>query len=125
MMIPLAAAHFKYISKIFYVRIITNAIAAVCTIIISGRPIMNRLCFVLWRTASMVRYIAAEPPKKAVPKRVFSEMRRLCLFARDLSDTVINTAITLTAARYMRKYFKIPRPQYQKFHRMSHPKYAL
>ena len=62
-MIPLAAVYFKYISKIFYVQIIANAIAAACTIIISGRPIINRLCLVLWRTAIMVRYIAAEPPK--------------------------------------------------------------
>lgn len=47
MIIPLAARQFKYISKIFYVRIVMNAIIAVWTIMISGRPIINRLCLVL------------------------------------------------------------------------------
>lgn len=105
MMIPLAAAHFKYISKIFYVQIIANAIAAACTIIISGRPTINRLCLVLCRTAIMVRYIAAEPPRSAVMNSVFSAIRRLCFWARDLSDTVIITAAAFIIARYIRKYF--------------------
>ncbi len=66
---------------------------------------MNLLCLVLCLTNSIVRYIAAEPPKTAVPNRVFSAIRRLCFFARDLSDTVIIIAATLIIARYIRKYF--------------------
>ena len=40
---------------------------AICNKIISGIPIINRLCNVLWRITRMVIYIKTEPPKADNP----------------------------------------------------------
>ncbi len=56
----------------------------------SGNPIIKRLCKVLWRISSIVRYIPILPPDNEISQSVFSLIRHLCLLAFDLS--AIHTA---------------------------------
>ena len=59
--------------------------AAACKIIMSGRPIIKRLCFVLCLIFIIVRYTPIEPPKIAKRKNVLSLIRKAPLLARFLS----------------------------------------
>ena len=89
--------------KIFHapavcIKIITAI--AVCMRIMAGRPIIKRLCSVLWCIILIVRYIAAAPPARAMRKRVFSGMRIFFFFERFLSVIVRSTAARFTDKKY-------------------------
>ena len=63
-------------------------------------PIINLICLVLWRIKSIVKSIAAEPPREARRIRVFSGIRLAFLFAFILSMVVITAEIREIAAIY-------------------------
>ena len=72
----------RYRREIPYV---TKAANKLCNNKMSGRPAMNFTCFVLCRMSSIVKSIAADPPKAATHKSAFSEMRHLPFRAARLS----------------------------------------
>ena len=51
--------------------------AAICTMIMTGIPIINFMCFVLCRINCIVIYIATEPPSIDINNRVASGVRCL------------------------------------------------
>lgn len=61
--------------------------------IITGSPIINLLCFVLWRITLMVQYMASEPPMAEIKKSVFSGTLFALRFAWLLSIQVTVTDI--------------------------------
>lgn len=72
---------------------------AVWAMIISGIPIINRLCRVLWRISRIVIYIAALPPKAESKNSLLSFIRHFPFFARALSATHTITEIKLIAIK--------------------------
>lgn len=66
----------------------------------SGMPIINLICLVLWRIMSIVKSIDAEPPREARRIRFFSGIRLAFLFAFILSMSVTTAEISEIAAIY-------------------------
>ena len=83
--------------------------AAACIIIISGTPIIKRLCRVLCLIVSIVTYIARLPPKTESKNRVLSLTRHLPFFARSLSVTHTITEIRLITPKYINMYLLFKR----------------
>ena len=70
----------------------------------SGRPIINRLCRVLWCIARIVTYIAALPPKAESKNSVLSLILRFPFLACDLSAMQTITEIKLITLKYINMY---------------------
>lgn len=78
--------------------------AAACIIIISGMPIIKRLCRVLCLIVSIVIYITKLPPKMESKNRVLSFTRHLPFIARNLSAAHTITETRLIAIKYIKMY---------------------
>ena len=68
--------------------------------IVIGSPIINEICFVLWRMIFIVVYIITEPPRRATVQSEASGTLLLPHLAAFLSDTVIIIAIRDIIPRY-------------------------
>lgn len=74
--------------------------------IISGRPAINFICFVLCLIISMQINIDTDPPSAATHKSEFSDNLLFPRTAKILSAIVITAAIAEIAAKYRNINFK-------------------
>ena len=74
---------------------------------IIGIPSMNFMCLVLCLTASIVRYIATDPPSEEIMSKVDSGVLHPFRFALILSLTVTITATRDMTAIYNKRYLII------------------
>ncbi len=62
---------------------------------IIGRPIINRLCLVLWRNKNIESSIKVAPPKKESVNKDFSLIRLKLFIAKSLSKAAAKKEIIL------------------------------
>jgi hypothetical protein len=72
----------------------------------TGMPIVNEACFVLWRKINMPAIEPILPPRTAVRKRVFSGILHFLRFALDLSIPIRRKPVKFIRIKYrIVKYF--------------------